>query len=96
MFIIDSHCHIGAGVRKSVTSDALVRAMDEAGVERAVVCTVDQFIAVRNREGNDDVLRAVRAHPDRFWGLAAVNPWFGEQGVEELSAAAKITTKSLS
>lgn len=84
MFIIDSHCHIGAGVRKSVTGDALVRAMDEAGVERAVVCTVDQFIAVRNREGNDDVLHAVEAHPDRFYGLAAVNPWFGERAVEEL------------
>ncbi len=84
MSIIDSHCHIGAGVRKSVTSDALLRTMDEAGVERAVVCTVDQFIAVRNQEGNDDVLRAVQAQPDRFWGLAAVNPWFGDQAVEEL------------
>ncbi len=58
--------------------------MDDAGVERAVVCSVDQFIAVSNREGNDEVARAVRAEPDRLWGLAAVNPWFGDQGVEEL------------
>ncbi|GMR23718.1 MAG: amidohydrolase family protein [Acidobacteriota bacterium] len=84
MSIIDSHCHIGAGIRKSVTCDALLRAMDDAGVDRAVVCTVDQFLAVRNREGNDDVLEAVRACPDRFWGLAAANPWFGDQAVEEL------------
>lgn len=81
---IDSHCHIGAGVRKGASADDLLRAMDEAGVERAVVCSVDQFIAVRNSEGNDDVLRAVRAQPDRLWGLAAVNPWFGDRGVEEL------------
>ena len=84
MPIIDSHCHIGAGVRKGATSESLLRAMDSAGVNRAVLCTVDQFIAVRNREGNDSVLSAVEAHPDRFCGLAAVNPWFGEQAVEEL------------
>lgn len=84
MPVIDSHCHIGEGVRKEVTPDALLRAMDDAGVDRAVVCSVDQFIAVRNREGNDEVLGLVRSHPDRFWGLAAVNPWFGDQAVEEL------------
>jgi predicted TIM-barrel fold metal-dependent hydrolase len=58
--------------------------MDRNGVERAVVCSVDQFIAVRNREGNDELIRAVRAHPDRFWGLAAANPWFGDDAVSEL------------
>jgi hypothetical protein len=84
MPIIDSHCHIGAGTRKSVTADELLRAMDDAGVARAVVCSVDQFIAVRNREGNDDVLRAVHAQPERLRGLAAVNPWFGSEGVDEL------------
>lgn len=84
MPIIDSHCHIGAGVRKNASSADLLRAMDAAGVDRAVVCSVDQFIAVRNREGNDAVLAAVNAHPARFWGLAAVNPWFGNDAVEEL------------
>ena len=74
MTIIDSHCHIGEGVRKSVTADELLREMDVAGVDRAVLCSVDQFIAVENRAGNDDVLRAVQAHPDRVSGLAAVNP----------------------
>lgn len=84
MTIIDSHCHLGRGVRKRVTADALLRTMDAAGVGRAVVCTVDEFVAVRNQEGNDHVLAAVREHPDRFWGLAAVNPWFGQAGVDEL------------
>jgi len=59
--------------------------MDRAGVDRAVVSTVDEFIAVSNREGNDEILRAVAAHPDRLTGLAAVNPWFRQKGVEELS-----------
>ena len=84
MSIIDSHCHLGLGVRKRVTPEELLRAMDEVGVERAVVCTVDQFIAVHNREGNDEVVAAVRRWPDRFWGLAAVNPWFGDAAEAEL------------
>jgi hypothetical protein len=82
--VIDSHCHLGAGFRKRVSVDDLLREMDRAGVEMAVVTTVDEFIAVSNREGNDEVLRAVRSHRDRLRGLAAVNPWFREQGVREL------------
>jgi len=82
--VVDSHCHLGAGVRKRVSADDLLREMDAAGVARAVTCTVDQFVAVRNREGNDGVIAAVRRWPDRFWGLAAVNPWFGDEAVEEL------------
>ena len=85
MSIIDSHCHLGVGFRKRTTVDELLREMDRAGVEKAVVSTVDEFIAVSNREGNDEVLRAVRAHPDRLKGLSAVNPWFREKGVSELS-----------
>ena len=85
MSIIDSHCHLGVGFRKRATVDELLREMDRAGVERAVVSTVDEFIAVSNREGNDEVLRAIRAHPDRLKGLSAVNPWFREKGVSELS-----------
>ncbi len=76
MSIIDSHCHIGQGLRKKVNAEELLRQMDVAGVSRAVLCTVDQFLAVKNREGNDEVIRAVNSWPDRFWGLAASNPWF--------------------
>lgn len=85
MSIIDSHCHVGSGLRKRITAEELLRQMDLHDVERAVVCTVDQFVAVRNQEGNDQVLAAVARRPDRFWGLAAVNPWFQEDAVAELA-----------
>jgi predicted TIM-barrel fold metal-dependent hydrolase len=85
MSIIDSHCHVGSGLRKRITPEELLRQMDAHAVERAVLCTVDQFVAVRNREGNDHVLAAVARWPDRFWGLAAVNPWFQEDAVAELA-----------
>lgn len=84
MDIVDSHCHLGLGIRKRVTAEVLLREMDRAGVARAVVCSVDQFIAVRNREGNEAIRDAVRRWPDRFWGLAAANPWFGDAAVDEL------------
>lgn len=84
MPVIDSHCHLGRGTRKQVELSSLLKQMDALGIERAVLCTVDQFIAVRNREGNDEIIAAVRDHPDRFWGLAAVNPWFEQAGVDEL------------
>ncbi len=85
MSIIDSHCHVGSGLRKRITPEELLRHMDSQGVERAVVCSVDQYVAVRNRDGNDQVLAAVGQWPDRFWGLAAVNPWFQEDAVAELA-----------
>ena len=81
--IIDSHCHLGQGTYKKVTLSDLLRVMDAAGVSRAVICTVDEYIAVRNREGNDEIIAACRQYPDRFWGLAAVNPWFGQEGADE-------------
>ena len=84
MSMIDSHCHLGIGTRKRATVDELLREMDAADVARAVICTVDQFLAVRNRQGNDEVIAAVKKWPDRFWGLAAANPWFAQQAVEEL------------
>lgn len=85
MAIIDSHCHLDIGIRKQVTAEQLLRQMDANSVARAVICTVDQFVAVRNREGNDKIISAVKQWPDRFWGLAAVNPWFGDEAVQELT-----------
>jgi predicted TIM-barrel fold metal-dependent hydrolase len=84
MAIIDSHCHVGMGLRKRLSAEELLRQMDEHGVARAVICTVDQFVAVRNRAGNDQIIAAVRQWPDRFWGMAAVNPWFEQEAVQEL------------
>lgn len=85
MKVIDSHCHVGQGVRKRLAAEELLRRMDAHGVERAVITTVDQFVAVRNREGNDEIVAAVRRWPDRFWGMAAVSPWYQQEAVDELN-----------
>lgn len=87
MRIIDAHCHVGQGCAYSLSVDELLRDMDANGVGCAVVVPVDRCIAVYNREGNDEVLAAARAHPDRLIPFATVNPWYGDAAIDELNRA---------
>jgi hypothetical protein len=85
--VIDAHVHVGQGREKQLTVEELLGEMDRWGVDRAVICPVDEEIVVENRAGNDRILAAVRAHPDRLVGFAVANPWYGEAAVEELRRA---------
>jgi predicted TIM-barrel fold metal-dependent hydrolase len=85
--IIDAHVHLGQGREKSLSVDQLLGLMDQHTVERAIVCPVDHEIILHNRAGNDRILDAVRAHPDRLTGFAVANPWGGEEAVAELRRA---------
>lgn len=82
--IIDAHCHLGEGFRYRVATEALLRQMDANGVARAVVCPVDQYIAVHNRQGNDFVLAEALEHPDRLWPMVTANPWYADAAVAEV------------
>lgn len=85
--VVDAHCHVGIGHEYQQSPDDLLREMDLYQVDRAVICPVDRCIAVDNREGNDFVLDAARAHPMRFYAFATANPWYGERAVAELRRA---------
>lgn len=64
-------------------ADELLRDMDTAGIDRAVVMGfgwTDAAIAV---EVNDYLLQAARAHPDRLSAFASVNPVWGAAAVDE-------------
>jgi len=87
MRIYDAHCHLGAGLDYAVTAESLLREMDACGVERAVIVPADREIAVRNREGNDGVLAAMRRHPDRLTAFSTANPWFGADALAETERA---------
>jgi predicted TIM-barrel fold metal-dependent hydrolase len=87
MEIVDTHVYLGDGRDLSQDAATLLRLMDEAGVAFSVACSVDRYLAVLNREGNDLLLEAVRAHPDRIGGMASVNPWFGDGALKELKRA---------
>jgi uncharacterized protein len=84
---IDAHVFIGDGKHLSLSIDELLRRMDDAEVAFSIASPVDHYMAVHNREGNDLLIEAVRAHPDRLAGRAVANPWYGKSAVEELKRA---------
>ena len=64
---------------------ALLREMDGAGIQRAVIAAPDEFLCLHNDEGNQLILDSVRHHPDRLSGMASVNPWHGSDGAAALA-----------
>lgn len=85
--LYDAHCHVGEGVHYRQSPEELLAQMEALGVDRAVLVPADRAIAVDNQAGNDTVLQAVSCWPDRFWGFATANPWYGSQAVDELRRA---------
>lgn len=85
--LYDAHCHVGEGFHYRQSPEELLAQMDALGVDRAVLVPADRAIAVDNREGNDTILQAVARWPDRFWGFATANPWYGPRAVDELRRA---------
>jgi len=81
---IDAYCVLGVDREYDLTEARLLRAMDAAGVDRAVVAPLDRCLAVDNREGNDHMLAAAQAHPDRLIPACSVNPWYGARAIQEL------------
>lgn len=84
---IDAHVFIGEGKHLQLSVDELLRQMDDADVDLAIISPVDHYIAVHNRDGNNLIIKSVRAHPDRLIGRAVANPWYGEEAVIELERA---------
>ena len=72
--LYDTHAHLGTARhtgRRAAAGD-LLRAMDAAGVDRAMLIP---FPVVEDvRAAHDEIAAAVRAYPDRFAGCACVPP----------------------
>lgn len=76
MKIIDAHAHIGyfgGFFDVGITPDELLKQMDQYEIEKSVICALD----------NEAALQAVKDHPDRFVGLAWLNPWDGEKAIQQ-------------
>jgi predicted TIM-barrel fold metal-dependent hydrolase len=80
--ILDAHCHIlpkginGAGRYVMTRGDAegLVEIKDAMGVETTAIMSWNGPVASDMMGGNATVSEAVAAHPNRFLGVASVNP----------------------
>ena len=74
---IDGYCTIGSNGDFSDDARQLLRAMDAACVDKAVIVPPDRFLVLDNRFGNDQVRSLARAHSDRLIPAGSVNPWAG-------------------
>ena len=75
-----------------LTIDALLARMDAAGIEHAFLLAVRAGSAmhtINRRIPYEKVAAVVQAHPDRFSGLAGVDPTEGMHGLRELERAVR-------
>src|SRR5258708_5313851 len=76
--IIDSHQHLGRSMFSGVvtTEGDLLQAIQRHGVDVALVMpqpTLEDIRAV-----HDLIAEAVGRNPGRLFGMASINPWWGE------------------
>jgi hypothetical protein len=79
--------HHDASIKQGIPLDRFVDQMDEAGVEHALLIAVKagpSYDPLSLRLDFRDVADAVEKYPDRFSGLAGVDPLEGMKGVKEL------------
>lgn len=76
--VFDTHTHIGSArhSNRRRSAEELLRHMDRAGVDRAVVIPFP--VVDDHRLAHDTIGRAVRDHPDRFSGSACLCPFILE------------------
>jgi predicted TIM-barrel fold metal-dependent hydrolase len=77
--VFDTHTHIGTALHsgRRTTADDLLRAMDAAGVDRAVAIPFPMVADYRAE--HDEIARAVAAHGDRFTGAACIDPFLPDE-----------------
>jgi uncharacterized protein len=92
--IIDGYVTVGRERETRLEPEDLLRQMDHAGVNRAVIAPEDREIAVANESGNRRVLE-LAGKQKRFIPACTVNPWFGESGRPELRRAADAGARML-
>jgi len=69
--------------------DALLAEMDEGGVTKALLVAEDFQETLGKKVPNEAIAAGVKRYPDRFLGLASVDPHKGKKAVEELVHAVK-------
>ena len=85
--IIDGYCTMGVDREFNLAADDLLRAMDTANVDKAVIAPLPRQMAVDNHAGNEGMLKAATAHADRFIPTCTTNPWRGDAALDEVRQA---------
>ena len=76
--IFDTHTHLGKArhCRRSASAEDLLQVMDAHGIDRALA--IPYPVVEDHRCEHDLIGAAVRAHPDRFFGAACLDPFLPE------------------
>lgn len=91
MIIWDLHCHLSgvSGTTPEARLGQLLRFADRMGVERLCVFMGMEWdydpSPEKFRRENDEILRAIRAHPDRALGFVYLNPNHRQASLDELN-----------
>ncbi len=84
--VIDAHTHMGAFrsiYLPEAERETMLEGMDRAGVE-AIIVSPHNALFGDTREGNAEMLEAVRAHPGRIYGYCTIHPGYPHEIQGEL------------
>ena len=73
---------------KMATSEDLIRAMDEDGVDKTVVMGIGWTDYELAQEANSYIIESVRAYPERLVGFAGISPKWGFRAATEAERCA--------
>jgi len=81
--LYDTHTHLGNAFHsgRRMTADAMLRHMDERGIDRSLLIPFP--VVADYRAEHDLIADAVRRNPDRFTGAMCLNPFLPERAVED-------------
>lgn len=81
--VIDGHCHLGAGGGRAFLGEDLIRMMNKAGVDKAVIFPLPGILSFSGGKGtirnnyyntNDYIVEIQDKYPDRIIGFAGIDP----------------------
>lgn len=98
--VVSWHEHVGAEEKKFgfpegldiYSADRQIEVMDMMGVDISVISVplLDPYCPIdRCRKANDVTYEALKRHPERYRGMAFVNPGFQNEALEELERCVK-------
>jgi hypothetical protein len=73
----------GSGGSRMVDPETMLREMDDAGVDMAVLCPFPWNTLRYCAENNDYILETAASHPHRFLPFIITNPAAGKEGLRE-------------
>ncbi len=93
--IIDGYCTPGTERDTYLPVSDLIRQMNGADIDMALIAPEDRELAVNNIEGNDRILDAAAQYPDRLVPSCGINPWYGSNAVRELERCVELGARML-